>query len=672
MLQLTLVAITILAFVALGYELAVRSLGESGPFERACGAVSIGALLWVASAWLIALLHLLDRPATILRTVVVLAVAIALFVRRTRGRSPSTGSHEIAPETLVAFLIPAIPFAIWLGWIVWRSMLIPPLSHDALAYHLPRAVLWMREHAFYFLDVPVEVRMRVLPANYELLLADVMLLGRGDGLTEWVSVFFCVAFLIACGAIAERWTGGNRIAAFTAALLAAATPILLLQAGADKNDIMTAFFMVSAMVWAGRWVAEGSSSSESLGGTPRSSVRGTASEELRGAPSLILCACTLAAAIGTKPQGVMLAAALFPLLVWRFLRELRAKRISGRWIATVLFFSALAVVLLGGSFFIARLLAHPPPGDNFVGYDDWVNLWQAPWVLLTAPFSGSPFELWVPWEKSRWFWQRHEIYFSHLGIAFALCTLFLPLFRLRLRGVAPERHLERHAIATAATLALFLIFPVRDKPMPHGVYLIALPRYVLFIVPVVFGLTVAPLMTRLKPAHAQIAIYLCAAWFSREALYYVLHDRFVPYDYVVRYARENPGTRLIPFDVSRAATIVDRKAGPRDTIAFDAGYAAWIHPAFGKDLGRPVVFIDGPAHGVAGIPEDARWVVIDRGFRAAWQHPKLRDLSAYRQYFDRGQPSPEERRLLRELLQDPRWEPIYFFARRNQAVFRRR
>ncbi len=645
-LEASLVAITILAFVALGYELVVRTIGPAGPFERACGAVSIGALLWVATAWLIALLHLLDRPAVLVRTAAVAVIAIALFLRRMRGRTGSV-SHDLPRETLLTFLIPAAPFAIWLGWTVWRSTVIPPLSHDALAYHLPRAVLWIREHAFYFLDIPADVRMRVLPANYELLLADVLLLGRGDGLTEWVSVFFFLGFLIACGAIAERWTG-NTTAAYAVAMLTAATPILLLQAGADKNDIMTAFFMVSAMVWAGRWV----------GGS--------------GTASLILCICTVAASIGTKPQGAMLAATLSPLLVWRFVNELRAKRITGRWMTAVLFFSALAVLFLGGSFFIARLLGSPPPGDNFAGYDDWGNLWQAPWVLLTAPFSTTPFELWVPWEESRWFWQRHEIYFSHLGIPFALGALFLPLFRMRLRGAAPERHLERHAIALAATLALFLIFPVRDKTMPHGVYLIALPRYVLFILPVVFGLTIAPLMTRLKPAHARLAIYFCAAWFTKEAFYYVTHDRFVPFEYVAGYARENPGTRVIPFDRLRAATIVDRKAAPADKVAFDAGYAAWIHPAFGKDLQRPVVFIDGPANGVAGIPDDARWVVIDRGFRASWQHPEFRDLSQHRQYLDRGRPSAEELRLLRELLANPRWEPIYVHARRNQAVFRRR
>jgi hypothetical protein len=643
MLEASLIAITMLAFVGLGYELALRSKRGNGPFERACGAVSIGASLWIATVWLVALLHHLDRPTLILRTVAVAAAAIALFLLRTRGR---LASHEIPRETVLTFLIPASPIAAWVAWVLWRSTLIPPLSHDALAYHLPRAVLWMREHAFAFLNLPVDVRMRVLPANYELLLADVMLLGNGDALTEWVSVFFYLAFVIACAAVAERWVSGSTTGAFAAALLAAATPVLLLQAGADKNDIMTAFFMVAAMVWAGRWISGGEVS------------------------ALILCAVTLAAAIGTMPQGVMLAAALLPLLLWRFVRELREKLITGRWLTLVLLFSAGAVVFLGGWFYIARVLSHPPPGDNFVAYDEWMNLWQAPWVLLTAPFSATPFELWVPWESHRWFWQRHEIYFSHLGIPFALCALFLPLFLLRFRNVAPERRLERNAVAIAATVALFLMFPVHDKPMPHGVYLIALPRYVLFIVPVVLGLTIAPLMTRLKPLHARIAVYLFAAWFVREAVLAIADDRFVPLDFI-EYARANPGTRVIPFDMSRAASVADRLAGPRDKIAFDAGYAAWIHPAFGRDLQRPVTFID-PAQGLAAIPDDARWVVIDRGFRSMWQHENLRDLSEYRQYLGRGRPSEEELRMLRALLQDPRFQAVYVYARRTQAVFKRK
>ncbi|HYI11773.1 MAG TPA: glycosyltransferase family 39 protein [Thermoanaerobaculia bacterium] len=653
MLEASLIAITILAFVALGYELALRIFGvgqaaggteNQGPqfFERACAAVSIGASCWIASVWLVALFHQLDRPTLLSRTISVAATAIALFLRRTRGR---TASHDIPRETVLTFVLPTFPIVAWIVWILWRSALIPPLSHDALAYHLPRAVLWIREHAFAFLNLPVDVRMRVLPANYELLLADVILLGNGDALTEWVSVFFYLAFVIACAAVAERWTG-SRTGAFAVAILAAATPVLLLQAGADKNDIMTAFFMVAAIVWAGRWISEGD------------------------AASLILCALTLAAAIGTKPQGVMLAAALLPLLLWRFLRELRAKRITDRWVAIVLSFSVLAVILLGGWFFIARLLSNPPSGDNFVAYDEWMNLWQAPWVLITAPFSANPFELWVPWEENRWFWQRNEIYFSHLGLPFALCALFLPLFLLRLKNVAPERRLERNVLAIAATVALFLMFPVRDKPMPHGVYLIALPRYVLFIVPVVLSLTIAPLVARLKPLHARIAIYLFTAWFVREAAYAIAHDRFVPLDFIEQ-ARANPGTRVIPFDMSRAASVVDRLAGPTDKVAFDAGYAAWIHPAFGRDLQRPVTFID-PAEGLAGIPDDARWVVIDRGFRSMWQHENLRDLSQYRGHLGRGRPSDEELRMLRALLKDARFQPVYVFARRNQAVFRRK
>jgi hypothetical protein len=131
-------------------------------------------------------------------------------------------------------------------------------------------------------------------------------------------------------------------------------------------------------------------------------------------------------------------------------------------------------------------------------------------------------------------------------------------------------------------------------------------------------------------------------------------------------ARDHPGTRVIAVDRYRAASVVDMIAGPNDTIAFDAGYGAWIHPAFGSDLHRPVRFISGLA-----IPDDAKWVIVDRGFRTVWQHERFHDLSQARLYLGGGKPLEEETRLVRQLRRDPRFRTVFVHPLRNQAVFQR-
>src|SRR5687767_14019629 len=100
----------------------------------------------------------------------------------------------------------------------------------------------------------------------------------------------------------------------------------------------------------------------------------------------------------------------------------------------------------------------------------------------------------------------------------------------------------------------------------------------------------------------------------------------------------------------------------------DAGYGAWIHPAYGGSLRRPVRFL---APG-APIPANAKFVVIDRGWHMIWQQDAFRDLSQWERYLGKGQPTEEDTRVLRALLRDPRWELVYYRAKDNQAVFRRR
>jgi hypothetical protein len=139
----------------------------------------------------------------------------------------------------------------------------------------------------------------------------------------------------------------------------------------------------------------------------------------------------------------------------------------------------------------------------------------------------------------------------------------------------------------------------------------------------------------------------------------------VPIGYVLD-AREQPGTRVIAVDQKRAASIVDTIAGPRDVIAFEAGYGAWIHPAFGSDLQRPVRFVKD-----LEIPADAQWVIVDRGFRTVWQHEKFHDLAQARWYLGGGRPTEEETRLVRALLHDPRFRAVALHPLRNQAVFQR-
>ena len=641
-----LIALTALVFLLLGREIALRlgdTLDEITPIERVCYASVIGLAGWLATLWAAALLHVMTREVLLARTAVAAAATALLWWRR---RTPIHLSRElhIAPRTLLILAVGLLPIILWSGFMLWRGMVLPPDSYDALAYHLPKAVLYARAHGYAYFSF-LDPRLRNIPANYELLLSETMILQRTDQLTEWVSTLFYVLFVVAGAALTQRWWRGPWISTLASATFLAGVPVALLHSSADKNDLMVAYLMVAGMAAAGRFIAS------------------------RHFAALIIAVLSFAMATGTKPQAGILAFCLAPLLFWRLVRPHVEK---GRIVAIAVIAIA-AFLFLGGAVYLSNVRAEGllmgrgrEGGGSVVMYGDWVNVWQAPYVLLAAPFSRSADTLSVPWSHEPWFWRRYEIFFAHLGVPFALCALAMPVCVARLARRTAGSLAERIAITSAALAAFAIMLPVRF--IPHGMYAISLPRYALFIVPVVFGWTIAPLAAA-APSRSALIVATGALFFSGYAIDNAFNDSYSPLDYVW-WAREHPGTRIIYFDPQRAAAVADHMAGPRDSIAIDCAFGSWIHPVFGADLQRPVEFI-AQTTGPPVIDGDVKWVVIDRSWNIVWGTPEFQGLSEFPRFLGKGHVAPEDVRVLNALRGDNRFKLVFYNRSRNQAVFRR-
>src|SRR5438128_3545234 len=128
-----------------------------------------------------------------------------------------------------------------------------------------------------------------------------MILTGTDHITEWINTIFYVLFLIATGAAIERWFGpGLHVAA--SVIATAATPVLLLHSGADKNDLMTCFFAIAALLWGARWYVFG-------GTTP-----------------WLLTIISLVLGGGTKPHVAAVLLGLTPFIIARAVRQRSAWR----------------------------------------------------------------------------------------------------------------------------------------------------------------------------------------------------------------------------------------------------------------------------------------------------------------------------------------------------------
>jgi len=629
-------AATVAAIVLAGRRV-TRTFRDAEPMERFTAAAITGVVMWLAASWILALSHALTR-----RNLIIVAVLFAALGAAARHVSiPTFTARDLRHAALL------IPVAIFTCFALFKGAILPPLNHDALAYHLPRAVMMMRAHGFERFNVP-DIRMTSLPANYELLLADMLIMSGSDRLTEWIGTVGFILLLCESAALAQRWWHDDAQPELVA-IAVAATPVLILHAAADKNDLMATCFAVAALMWGARWAAHG------------------------GTAPMLLLILSLAAGIGTKPTVALIAAGLAPFLLRRAI--VSPPRASA--VAAAAALSAVAFALCGGVTYIANLLSGKAPAGVQIGlqqspvagafaYGDWSSLWEFPFLLLTIPFTPNSEAAWLPWRHQYWFWPHYELFSSHFGALFTIFVIALPFAVIRFRG--GERR-ERSIAMIAAAVAAVVMLPVAFRPL--GAFM-ALPRYLLFVVPVVVCGTLPPFVSALQrrhPAAVPALIMAIVVMFAASAVENTIQDRFAPLAYV-RWILLHPGNRSIPFMPNRAASVVDRLAAPHDTIAIDASFETWSYPAYGATLTRNVLFLP-PDASPAGIPAAAQWVIVDRSWNAVWGNPKMTDMGKFWRYVGRGAPSADDVRLRDALLTDPQWQVIFYDRVRNQAVFRR-
>jgi hypothetical protein len=634
--------LTVAAIFACGLAVSDRLWrGESdlGPAERVLSGALVGMALWLAASWLLAVAHLLTRPALI-----GVAVAMGMVGAVLRSSLFVVRRSTKNEQRTTSFLL-VLSLLLWTLFALWKGYVLPPQSHDALAMHLPKAVMMARAHGFEHFVIP-DGRVAALPANYELLLADVLVMSGGDTLTEWINTITFLLFLCAAAAMSERWWGAQAHRAATA-LAVASAPLLLLHSTADKNDILLCFLAVCALLWGARWCAHG------------------------GKMPMLLTIVALAIAGGTKPNAAAVFVALVPFLLMRW-RSVRARDLAAT--AAV---AALAFLLLGGIAYIdivrhagapmaVKVAGVKAGGGLLIEWGDFANLWQVPYLILTVPFVPRATAVWVPWRGEFWYWPHYEIFFSHYGALITILAILAPFCAWR---IAPSR--ERFVATAAAGLAAAIILPLHM--LPQGMAAASMPRYVAFLLPIIVCWSVPPLIDGLRaratPLLANTFAAAIVAFFLLSAIDVAVNDRFAPLPFV-RWAAQHPGTRQTWFIRNRAALIVDRHAGPNDTIAIDGGFDTWSYPAFGAHLTRRVIFLPDPAT-PNDVPPDARWVVIDRSWNRIWEDPRLTDMGKFWQYVGHGKPLPQDTRLLLALEHDPRFALVFYDPRANQAVFER-
>ena len=111
--------------------------------------------------------------------------------------------------------------------------------------------------------------------------------------------------------------------------------------------------------------------------------------------------------------------------------------------------------------------------------------------------------------------------------------------------------------------------------------------------------------------------------------------------------------------------------GQTSVIAIHGGYDTFVYPAYGANLSRRVLFLHAPDPTPVAIPDEARWVVVDRPWNCFFGNPNFKDFGSWHTLIGAGAPSAEDRRVFEQLEKDKRFKLIWSDLRLNQAVFRR-
>lgn len=636
-------------FLMNGWQLSRSGLFKSLPLERGeRGMLSalLAFAIWIGANWLLAVSHLLVWQGLAAVGLTGFAISVPqwrLFIASLR--------HGIRLNRAAWFLAPV---ALWTLYALWRGTFMPPNNHDALAYHFPKAVLVMKAHTVACFPSP-DYRIPYFPWNYELLLSNFLILNGSDRFTLWLSAGFFVVLLHMSWVLAKRWWGDG-LPALACPLAVASAPVLLMHAGAHKNDLMFAVFTLQAIHWFARWWQEGDRRFLGLSGA------------------------ATALSLGTKTTGFLLLALLVLACGLRIARAAPLKRAMGDVPKAVLAFSGMFLLLGGWGYVLnwwttGRIngLILPPAQNGAMSFvfPEWHYSWMLPYMLLAAPFSSRADAVWVPWRHEWWFWPRWEIYSSHFG---ALFSVLICLGLIFLWAHRKEEALHK----SWATLAIGMgtvAFMALVTGKPFGGFN-AMPRFLMFILPIIAALTVPPMVVwmgpKIKGGGIALVAVLCfySSWVMIDT---AINDSFTPWNYVVD-SFLGGGGQQIYFSPYRASGIFNALAEPKDSVAFFGDFEGWVYPLYEANLGREVYLMDprmGDDKGYS-VPPGTRWVVVDRSFQSIWGHPDFKTMGDFEKCFARWHPEADDLAPIRALLQNPAYEPVYVFIGRGQAIFRLR
>ncbi len=230
-----------------------KGLRARGPIFWLLGIALIGCGQIVLVMELLSLLHFIGLPGLLLvHTAGFLIVVVPGLRPHLIEHWQSLVQLFEGMRTLRDPLLAVLAIAVGLFGIVnlFLAVYVPPNNYDGMTYHMARVGYYLQQASFDSFPTP-NIRQTSFPANAEILILWQVVILKSDrlaGIVQWLC--WCWT-LMAVYALARNFGPRNRKRpALFAALAFAVFPQILLQSSSTQNDLVLAFFICCAFLFA--------------------------------------------------------------------------------------------------------------------------------------------------------------------------------------------------------------------------------------------------------------------------------------------------------------------------------------------------------------------------------------------------------------------------------------
>lgn len=180
---------------------------------------------------------------------------LALLAWARAGRPPLVGRRDLPSRAAIIRVARAHPGAVGMAGVAVAALAVQflvglataPSNWDSMSYHLARIAFWLQfDSALHWHNGTISQLNH--PPNAEMLQGWTMLLSGGDRLVASVQ-WLALVGLAATTLMGSRELGFGRAQAVFAAALFVVLPQPILQAVTTQNDLITAFFVVAAVLF---------------------------------------------------------------------------------------------------------------------------------------------------------------------------------------------------------------------------------------------------------------------------------------------------------------------------------------------------------------------------------------------------------------------------------------